>query len=189
MSPCSGVQEVGVSSFIRCLFLVVVCSTWMCTTPTSACAHGLGVNIAGATGDHLHRAVGFTWDTSVAQNKPLNYRMNLDYETFKLDEDWGGTDSYHGVVLVNTFGVRMRASSSSRLWAGPQLATALINSHMGLGVGLAAGSNYHVFDKTSIGITLEGRRMLYTTPMGSDEYENIGMLRFELLFRFTPDTF
>jgi len=156
--------------------------------PEQAWGHGLGLYTAAAAGDHQHTQFGLTWDTCVARACPFNYRMNLGYESFKFDDDWGETENYHGVILENTFAGRLYASPAMRLWAGPQLITGLYNNDLGLGIGLSAGCNLHASENTSLGLSVGVRRMLYSDAW-DDDRETLGFLRLELLFRLGADTF
>jgi len=173
-----------------CVVVSILLASFTLMSPVgNAWGHGLGLHTSVAAGDHLHSQLGLTWDTGVAHDRPFSYRLNLGYESFKLDDDWGATENYHGVILENTFGGRLYASPAMRLWAGPQVITGFYNHDLGLGIGLSTGCNLHVSEHASLGLSIGARRMLYSAPMGGDDRETVGFLRLELLYRLGRDRF
>lgn len=153
-------------------------------------AHGLGAHAAVGVGERSHQQVGFTWDTALASDRLLNFRLNLGYERFELRNEFGDEYDYKGVILEETLGVRLLANERLRLWAGPQLVTALYSGEAGAGWGVALGGNWHLEGVTSLGLTLSVRRMDYSSLVwGKDEKETVGSLQLLLMFRLPRDVY
>lgn len=157
------------------------------TAPGAARAHGLGLHVAAGAGENLHGQFGLSWDTAVARDSLLNFRMNLGYERFELEDDWGWKEDYHGVILEETLGVCLLANERLRLWAGPQLVTGLYDGDVGIAYGAALGGNLHLDPLTSLGLTVSLRRMEYSGFIGGDEKETVAALRLDFFFRLRDD--
>ncbi len=152
-------------------------------------AHGLGVHFSEGIGENQHSQLGLSWDTSVAMNRAFNYRLNLGYEQFKLDDKFGVEEKFEGWILENTFGFMILANENLRLWAGPQLVTGLYESDLGIGIGMSLGINLHIGESSSLGLTLGVRRSEYSGILDTSDHETIGYLRMDLFFRTTNDYF
>jgi hypothetical protein len=151
--------------------------------------HGFGFHITGGLGEHLHRQAGLSWDTAVAEDRLFNYRLNLGYEAFELNEDGGFREKFDGLILENTFGFRLLATEGMRLWGGPQIITGIYEGDIGLGAGLSLGANLHVSESSSVGITLGARSIEYSGFLGGTESESIGYLRLDFFYRSMRDRF
>jgi hypothetical protein len=156
---------------------------------SGVCAHGWGVHVAGGLGDHSHKQVGLSWDTTVAEDRLFNYRMNLGYEWFELDESYGAREKFSGVFLENTFGFRLFANEGMRLWWGPQTVMGIYDAEIGFGLGLSLGANLHVSETSTIGITFGARSMEYNGLLGGTEREKVGYLRLDFFYRLVRDRF
>jgi len=176
--------------FLFRLFVVGVFVTGgFMTLGTEAQAHGLGFHVAAAQGESGHFQIGGSWDTAVAENRLINYRMNLGLETFKLKNYWGETEKLSGWILENTLGFRLFADDKVRIWAGPQIITGFYKEDLGIGLGLSLGANFHLDKKRSLGMTIGARRSEYSGIWDYSEYESVGYLRLDYFFRSKNDYF
>lgn len=158
-------------------------------TPAEVRAHGLGFHVAAGAGENFHGQFGLSWDTAVARDSLLNFRMNLGYERFELKNEAGNQEDFAGGILEETLGVRLLANERLRLWAGPQLSTGLYNGDLGIGYGVALGGNLHFDSLTSLGLTVSLRRMEYSGFLSGDEKETVAALRLDFFFRLPRDDF
>jgi len=152
-------------------------------------ALGLGLHVAVGQGENNHEQIGISLDTAVAEDRQFNYRMNLGFEKFELEDHWGDKDKFSGWILENTFGFQILANEKLKLWAGPQIVTGLYENDFGFGLGASLGVNLHIGDKTSLGITLGVRRSEYSGILDDSEYDTIGYLRVDFFFRTAGDRF
>lgn len=156
---------------------------------SKARAHGFGLHVAGGAGENAHAQIGLSWDTAVAEDRLFNYRMNLGYEKFKLENHWGDTDKFSGLILENTFGFRLHADENMRLWTGPQVVTGLYDNDFAIGLGFSLGANWHLADQKSVAVTIGVRRSEYSGILDYSEYETVGYLRLEFFLRTGRDRF
>ncbi len=155
----------------------------------TAHAQGVGVFAGGGKGDHAHQELGLVWDTTVASDRLFNYRMNLGWERFDLDDKFSEKEGFRGVLLENSFGFRLATSEAGRLWAGPQVLFGVYQGDFGAGLGLVLGENLHAGKVLSVGLTAGVRRMNYSGIFGESDFETVGFGRIEFLLRQAGDRF
>ena len=95
---------------------------------------------------------GFMLDTTIAEDRLFNYRLQLalvnsSYDNLDLD----------GIAVTNTFGFGVVRTSVIRVWVGPQLAFKVLEGKgnsdavlVGLELGPAVGINIHIASSMSI---------------------------------------
>jgi len=157
----------------------------------TALGQGLGLQAGGAGGESAHGQIGFVWDTAVATDRLFNYRMAVGWEWFEEhDEHSGLTEPVDGLLIQNHFGAGIHRSKAARVWVGPEVDVGFYGDEapFGLGVGMAAGVNFHVNDQMSVGFVLGVRSMTYWEGL-SDEDDTMGYLRLDLLGRTRADRY
>ena len=152
-------------------------------------AQGGGVFVGGGEGDHAHQELGLVWDTAVASDRLFNYRMNLGWERFDLDNKFSEKEGFRGVLLENSFGFRLDGGEAGRLWAGPQLLFGVYQGDFGAGLGVVLGENLHLGKTLSVGLTAGIRRVSYSGLLGDSDFETVGFGRVEFLLRQARDRF
>jgi hypothetical protein len=153
----------------------------MLTVGTPALAAGFGVSLTFGNSDGewtfddgftdldldvdiSYKRVAFLLDTGPLSDRLLNYRLNAGLVVLESDFGFTGEIDLAGVFTSHTWGFKLFASESLRVWAGPQLRTAfyvgeLENSpvsndvvNLDLGVGGAVGVNFGIGDHVTLGV-------------------------------------
>jgi hypothetical protein len=169
--------------FVRATFLLV---SFILLRAGEAQGHGFGLFYSDSFNAESRQA-GLSWDTCVAADRLFNYRMNLGFEWLEIEDD--SESNNNGVLLDNTFGFRLLANEVLRLWAGPQVAVGIYDGNIGYGAGASLGSNLHLTEAMSLGLTAGVRAMRYEGVFGGEDSETIGFLRLDLFFRTPGDRF
>jgi hypothetical protein len=125
--------------------------------------------------------LGMVFDTAVAEDTLINYRLNFGYERW-FDEGEEKMHDFEGdsVVLRNALGFGALRNEKLRVWLGPQLSFSYVSGNpeddekfdislYGVGFGPVLGVNLHFGDSLSLAMTFGGR---YTRYWGDGEYKN-----------------
>jgi hypothetical protein len=109
--------------------------------------------------DTSYHGLGFVLDSNLAGKSTFNYRLNVGFERGEYDPDKnddGLTDSfdYERFTVDNTFGFAVVQTETIRLWVGPRIRVAYLNSDeygnneelkaLGFGLGPVVGVNFNI---------------------------------------------
>jgi hypothetical protein len=72
-------------------------------------------------------SIGFVMDTDLADKGVFNYRLNVGYEEFDIEDNAGGSLELDGLVVANTFGFALIRKPDFRWWIGPQVRIGIYN--------------------------------------------------------------
>lgn len=71
--------------------------------------------------NHRYYGGGILFDTDVAKDRHLNYRLGIGYDSIIHDSYYNNGDlKLNRIVLSNTLGIGIHRSAIARLWLGPQ---------------------------------------------------------------------
>ena len=154
----------------------------------------------------LHFGTGIVFDTAVAKDTLLNYRLNLGYERWEDDvKDSNTKYQMDSAVLRNTLGFGVLRTKMLRLWLGPQFSLSYAQGNpesdsnfdiklFGVGFGPAVGLNLNLGKVVTLAFTFGGRYTWYTGTGDRESYyynydydykinEFVGFINMALLFR------
>ena len=157
---------------ITTLLIILALLTFF-SLPIDSFATGLGIQIpaigsgtSSATSgneeltdtDNSHFGFAFVFDTKVANPGVFNYRLQIGYESFKLDND-----TYYSILkdpdddlsrfsADNTFGFAVLQTRIVRLWIGPQIRLSYLTysdtfidlNLFGIGLAPVIGANFNM---------------------------------------------
>ena len=181
----------------------------------NAMALGLGLYLSQGSGDSewerdsdgrdfdrdvSQKEFGFVLDTTVAQDKLFNYRLNVgrlwvEYDDFEMD----------GIIASHSFGFAFVREKNVRVWAGPQLSVKYLESDSGnttlsgIGVGPIVGVNVNLDPSITLAADA-GIRGIYSYAEYDSDYsssfdeeydinENELFVNFSVLFRLGNDNY
>ena len=73
-------------------------------------------------GDAMKFGLGFSYDSNVAKDELLNYRLNVGWENVDLNVNHSSrSESYNSLNVDNTLGFGLFSNQSMRFWMGPEL--------------------------------------------------------------------
>lgn len=136
-----------------------------------------------------HAAVSFLYDSNVARDLLLNYRLQVGFLYGDFDD---GSESY-GVGIVNTLGFGVLRTRTTRLWVGPSLRIDVsdldVDSAFGhdpditeleIGAGPQVGCNWHFNDRLSLTASFSYQYLWvadFCDGCGGNDYEDGGASR------------
>lgn len=174
------------------LFFLLFLSSFVFVSSSSATGFGLyGLLGLGRTEFHEdtdYAGWGFVYDTAIAKNKIFNYRLNFGYESLNVDAA-NGKETFSGYVLDSDFGLGIVRNDSARLWLGPEVRVALLDTEWGFGVGPVVGLNLHVSQVATLIFKAGYRWMNYTDLLYSTMDESHGFVIVGLTFRLRGDRY
>jgi len=149
--------------------------------------------------------IGLLFDTTVARNNLVNYRVNFEYMYRKVSNDTALSTKVPAAWrtnLVHTVGFAFVRNENIRVWAGPRINLALnrvINDYnqkvtsFEYGIAPAIGFNYHASDLISLGVDMDYRvagLVASNDTVNDDEVDPYTAVtsgfttRFSLIFKF-----
>jgi len=174
------------------LFFILLLSGSVFVSGSSATGFGVyGLLGSGRTEFHEdtdYAGWGFVYDTAVAKKNVFNYRLNFGYERLRVDSAFG-KESFSGYVLDSDFGLGIVRNDSVRLWLGPEVRIAKLDTEWGFGLGPVAGLNLHAGEIVTIIIKAGYRWMSYSDLIYSSMDESHGFVSIGLMFRLRGDRY
>jgi hypothetical protein len=144
------------------------------------------------------RSFGFVLDTATTDESVFNYRLNVGYSSFTLEDDYGDELDSKGIYADNIFGFALMKSETFRWWLGPSLIVGYYSgddfdvdySFFEFGVGIVSGMNFKlgsVILSPSIGVRWNGYGGIFEEKGTSYEEDftfnsTVGFLNLALLF-------
>lgn len=154
-----------------------------------AAAIGLGGNIGVTTGGYETDSFandfdvdgdsvdfGFVLDTSKV-NKLFGYRLNVNYLTGEVDDDFGNSLDVEGLYANNVFSFTIIENTDIRFWAGPSVALSLLELEtstgdedgVGFAFGGSVGLDFRTKNNLDIGLEAGVRRAAFAFDLNDDE--------------------
>lgn len=103
--------------------------------------------------------LGVLWDSDVATNDTLNFRLQFGYRLGERDLDDASDELVNGLTLDSTIGYGLLRNEGMRVWAGPSLrlnydwygfAPDFDVVDLGVGIGPRFGVNLHLSETMSV---------------------------------------
>ncbi len=159
-------------------------------------------------GDLLGLGAGFVYDTTVARDELVNYRVMAGYEYMDINLDnYSDDEVFHDIYIDNFIGFGVYRAENMRVWVGPELrigymiggGDTLTDDARGveLAIGPAVGINMHTGPDFSFALTGGIRQQYFwgnwEDPTG-DEHDFDGdaiqaYFNIAILFRSLDDKF
>lgn len=133
---------------------------------------------AKAKGDALKLGLGFAYDTNVARDELINYRLNIGFENYDMSVDnSSSSESMRAFNIDNTVGFRIINNKTLRFWAGPEVRLGYMKGSgngftddaesIVYGIGGALGVNMQLSQEYAIAFTTGVRNEWYNGTFDS----------------------
>lgn len=133
--------------------------------------------------DNNHFGFAFVFDTKLANPGVFNYRLQIGYESFKLENEYyysimnNPDDNLSRFSIDNTFGFAVLQTSIVRLWLGPQIRLSYMTYSdnfieldlFGIGFAPVIGSNFNMGSFFTLAPELGYRFSIYSGLISTTE--------------------